>query len=171
MQYPDLLQPESTEVIPLPSNGTVEVPKVCSTFEKWAGERIEDTYGGKPVLRFAGEPVFAELAILRAFQNAGWDGVWVDTFRKKYRVGYWGDSNDVALPTEQEELLTRIYTRAGRRSGCWDVYCWKEGLHLFAEAKQKNKDQIRVTQRHWLKAAISVGLPVKSFLVVEWSIR
>ena len=171
MKYPNLLQPESVEEILLPSGGLVAVPKATPAFDKWTGERIEDTYGGKPILNFDGEPVFAELAILRAFQNSGWDGVWVDTFKSKYRVGYWGDNSGVNLPSEQEMLLKRIYERAGARNGCWDVFCWKDDLQLFAEAKRRSRDRIRTTQRQWLEAVISVGLPLKSFLVVEWSVR
>lgn len=155
----------------MPSGSTVEVPKATPTFCGWAGEPIGDTYRGKPILNFTGEPVFAELAILRALQNAGWNGVWVDTFKKCYRVGYWGDDHAVALPSEQEMLLKRIYERAGSRNGCWDVFCWKADLPLFVEAKRYGRDQIRATQRRWLEAAIGVGLAIGSFLVVEWSLR
>jgi hypothetical protein len=171
MQYPDLLQTESAEAVHLPSAGVVEVPKATPAFEKWTGEPIEDTYGGKIVLSFAGEPVFAELAILRTFQNSGWSGVWVDSFRKKYRVGYWRDDSEVALPPEQELLLQRIHHRAGASGGCWDVFCWRGDARLFAEAKRRGHDEIRDTQRRWLEAAIGIGLAIDSFLVVEWSAR
>ena len=169
--YPDLLQPDLSEVILLPSGNKVKVPKATPTFAGWTGTPIEDTYGGKPVLDFAGEPVFAELAILRAFQNSGWGGVWIDTFQKKYRIGYWGKDSDIALPSEQELLLNRIYERAGSRNGCWDVFCWRSDAQVFIEAKRRGHDQIRATQRRWLEAAISVGLPTNAFLVVEWSLR
>jgi len=169
--YPDLLRPDSSEVILLPSGNKMEVPKATPTFDGWAGKPVEDTYRGKPVLDFAGEPVFAELAILRAFQNSGWDGVWVDTFQKKYRIGYWGKNSGIVLPSEQELLLNHIYERARSRSGCWDVFCWRSEVQLFIEAKRHGHDQIRATQRRWLEAAISEGLPASAFLVVEWSLR
>jgi len=86
MRYPSLLKPQSIEEVLLPSGGTVKVPKALPTFEEWTGERIGDTYGGKTILNFDGEPVFAELAILRAFQSSGWDGVWVDTFGKRKEI-------------------------------------------------------------------------------------
>ena len=169
--YPDLLRPAVTEVILLPSGSTVEVPKATPAFDGWTGELIEDTYRGKQILDFAGEPVFAELAILRAFQNSGWSGVWVDTFKKKYRVGYWGSDTECVLPPEQELLLEQIYERAGSRNGCWDVFCWEKELKLFIEAKRQGHDKIRSTQRQWLEAALAVGLSIDSFLIVEWSLQ
>ncbi len=155
----------------MPSGNKMKIPKVTPTFDSWTGEPIKDIYGGKPILDFDGEPVFAELAILRAFQNVGWNGVWVDTFKKRYRVGYWDDDNAVVLPSEQETLLNRIYERAGSRNGCWDVFCWQSDVQLFVEAKRHRHDHIRATQRRWLEAAISAGLPTDAFLVVEWSLR
>ncbi len=172
MDYPDLLRAELVEEILLPSGSAVKVPKTTPIFARWRGEPIKDSYGGKMILDFDGEPVFAELAILRALQDSGWDGVWVDTFKKKYRVGYWVDNYEIDLPIEQEVLLKRIYRRAGTSKGCWDVFCWKDNRQLlFAEAKRRGRDQFRDSQRQWLEAAIKLGLPLTSFLVVEWSIR
>jgi hypothetical protein len=169
MKYPELLRPESVEHILLPSGKLVEVHKTTPIFTRWEGDPLEDTYGGKPILSFRGEPVFAELAILRAFQGIGWDGVWVDTFGRKHRAGYWGTGCTVELPSEQEVLLGSVYERAGASKGCWDVFCWKDERRLFAEAKWQDRDQIRDSQRRWLEAAIAVGLHPSSFLVVEWS--
>jgi len=171
MDYPDLLRAELVAEILLPSGSAVKVPKTTPVFAKWRGERIKDTYGGKAILDFDGEPVFAELAILRAFRKSGWDGVWVDTFRRKYRVGYWADNSEIDLPPRQEALLKSIYEGVGTSKGCWDVFCWKDDLVLFAEAKRRGRDRIRGSQRQWLQAAIELGLPLTSFLVVEWSIR
>lgn len=42
-------------------------------FRKWTGKPSHDTYNGKPVLEFNGEPAFAELVILRTFEEAGWE--------------------------------------------------------------------------------------------------
>lgn len=177
MQYPTLLIPTASAEIKLPSGTEVQIPRATPTFERWSGEPIEDTYNNKSILNFNGEPVFAELAILRIFQNDGWDGVWVDTYRNKFRTSYWPkDSKD--LPPEQAELLRHIYEKAEPNkarsdkarltNGCWDVFCWKSGLYCFAEAKRHGHDSIRDTQRRWLEAAIQCGLPLSSFLIVEW---
>ena len=132
-------------------------------------EKITDTYGGKLVLDFDGKPEFAELGILRLFERAGWQGFWVDTFRKKYRTHYW-PANEVEPPEAQASLLNRIHEAAGIYKGCWDVFCWNGDRYIFAESKRHSKDHIRDSQRHWLEAAIGCGIPLESFLAVEWSL-
>ena len=169
MQYPNLLIPTTTEEIELPSGRVVQIPKANPLFEVWTGKPVSDTYGNKPILSFNGRPAFAELIILRILQNDGWNGVWVDTYRNEYRTAYW-PKNEVELPTEQQQLLQRIYKKADSNKGCWDVFCWKEEVRLFAESKRKGYDRIRGTQRRWLEAAIECGLPLTSFLIVEWSV-
>jgi hypothetical protein len=126
----------------------------------------KDTYGNKPILEFNGEMMFAELAILRIFEQAGWEGRWVDSFGNKYRIGYWGKDVEKDLPDEQRARLNSIRAKA---PGCFDVFCWRDGLTLFVESKWEAHDAIRETQRRWLEAALDLGIPVKSFLIVEWS--
>jgi len=179
MDYPEYLRPTEFEEIELPNGSRVSIPKATLVFEAWAGRQVADSYGGKTVLAFEATPVFAELAILRHFQRAGWQGVWVDTYRRKYRVEYWDDEqvklprsrDSVQLPFEQEELLQRLRNAIQKRwSGCWDVFCWKHGDVLFAEAKRYGKDKIRQSQRQWLESALASGLSKEEFLVVEWSV-
>jgi hypothetical protein len=167
---PTLLQPNSIEFFIFNSNQTVEIPKVKITFDKWAGTPFEDTYNNKPVLDFNGEPVFAELAILRIFQSEGWNGVWVDTYRRKYRNGYWDENSLVQLPPAKQLLLNNIYKIAGIKSGCWDVFCWRDDEVIFAESKLRMKDKIRHNQILWLEAALKYGLKEDSFLMVEWDL-
>jgi hypothetical protein len=51
------------------------------------------------------------------------------------------------------------------------VFCWKEdGGYLFAEAKRYKYNKIRASQRKWLEAALQQGLPLTSFLLVEWTL-
>lgn len=166
--YPSMLTPVATEEVLLPVGGRMSIPKARPRFERWTGEPPEDTYGNKPIVDVDGEPMFAELAILRYFQTDGWDGVWVDTFRKKHRTS-WGDEGVVRLSGERLQLLKTINGKAGSTSGCFDVYCWKEDSLVFAESKRASKDSIRDTQIRWLEAALRSGLDPSSFLVVEWS--
>jgi len=170
MQYPEMLLPNDKEVINLPSGIKVQIPKTKPLFELWSGEAISDSYGNKTVLNFNNEPAFAELVILGSFLNDGWQGVWVDTFRRKYRTTC-HPLNAVTLPTSQQEFLQSIFQRAGSRNGCWDVFCWKEETQVFAESKRFKHDSIRDTQSQWLEAALDRGLSNASFLVVEWSIK
>ena len=172
MKFPDLLKPQSTLVHP--SIRDVHVPKATALFQKWTGELPEDTFNHKPVLNYCGEMVFAELAILRCFQQEGWDGRWIDNFGKtKYRIGYWGNTSEVIkdLPAKQKALLDRIQkANAECKGGCFDVFCWRDGNVVFAESKWKGNDQIRPNQARWLEAALSIGIPLDSFLIVEWSL-
>lgn len=170
MQYPSLLTPTTIEKIELPSGRVVQIPKANLLFKAWSGQSVSDTYGNKLVLNVNGRPAFAELAILRILQDDGWSGAWVDTYHNKYRTAYW-PKNEVELPPEQQQLLQRIYEKAGSKKGCWDVFCWKEEICLFAETKRQGRDKIRDTQRQWLEAAIRCGLPLTSFLIVEWSVK
>ncbi len=168
MNYPEELVPDSHETLLLPSAGEVRVPKTGPIFKRWTGEFTGDAYGNKPILDVDGEPMFAELAILRHFQKDGWDGVWVDTFSRKYRTS-WGEEGVVKLSGDGLRLLKTIHQRVGSASGCFDVFCWKGDHVLFAESKRRSKDRIRDTQRSWLEAALRVGLEPDSFLIVEWS--
>jgi len=169
-RYPKILKPTGYEPILVSPGHVINVPKVTPVFLPWCDNKILDNYNGKQVLNVGGEPAFAELAILWAMRAVGWEGVWIDTYGKKYRTGYWGVTPLSKLPPEQEQLLERIYTRAGSRSGAWDVYCWNDSNVLFAESKRAGRDKIRDSQRNWLAAAIGEGYPNEGFLVVEWSV-
>ncbi len=168
--YPKILQPKSFEFICLSTSEEIQIPKTQPQFEKWSGEMIEDSYGGKTILNVGGEPVFAELAILRAFQKDGWSGVWVDTYSRKYRTEYRKNEIGIELLANKQQLLGRIYKILGAKKGCWDVFCWKEDKIIFAESKRFSKDRIRETQIKFLEAALAYGLHKESFLIVEWSL-
>ena len=162
MDYPPTLKPHLRERIRLPSGKEIEVPKTEPLFKAWEGAPPDDTYGGKPLIDFKGRCHFAEETILSMLQEVGWDGVWVDNYRGRFRCG--------EPPSKQKKLLHRVQQRAGIRGGCFDVYCWKGDAVLFAEVKRKGKDRMRPSQCRWLQAAIDCKLPLDSFLIVEWSI-
>jgi hypothetical protein len=167
--YPDELEPTATERIVLPSGRQFDFPKATPRFRKWLGSRPSSIYGRKELLDYQGECVFAELAILRIFQAAGWDGRWIDTFGGKTRTGYWGDGVLAPLPAEQELALKTIRNAAGLTGGCYDVFCWRENAVCFAEAKRLGHDRIRQTQLRWLEGAIQTGIPASALLIVEWT--
>jgi hypothetical protein len=166
--YPERLMPETVENLHLPSGLDVQIPKTAPVFRPWSGEFTGDTYGSKPLLDIDGTPMFAELAILRLFQKDEWNGVWVDTFRKRYRTS-WGEEGVVRLSGDKLQLLKAIHQRAGSASGCFDVFCWKDDSVVFAESKCRSKDEIRQTQLAWLEAAMQTGLDASAFLIGEWS--
>jgi hypothetical protein len=41
------------------------IPKYTRTFDKWTGDPLVDSYGGKTFIDLDGECLFAELAIVR----------------------------------------------------------------------------------------------------------
>jgi len=169
MKYPEQLKPTSTERIELPSGRAVRIAKATPIFKLWTGRPVKYTYGNKAVLNFYRKPEFAELGILRIFERDGWQGIWVDSYRGKFRTRYW-PADSVTLPDDKESLLNSIYEASESRAGCFDVFCWKGRDYIFAEAKQCGKDKIQDTQKRWLQAAIKCGVPRKSLLFVEWEI-
>ncbi len=167
---PPELCPTGSECIGKPPQD-IAVPKATPSFRRWQGPVPGDSYGGKPILDANGEPAFAEVVILRALQRAGWDGVWVDTYRKSYRRSSWGDKVS-SLPQEPAALLAEIRSIAEDQARCWDVFCWRsDGAVLFAEAKRAGRDRIRESQVAWFKAALHLGRRPREFLVVEWSLE
>jgi hypothetical protein len=169
MRIPGLLTPRGTAPITLPSGVRVEIPKTAPLFSIWQGAAPGETYNRKAVLDFRGRPGFAELVILWAMLEAGWHGVWIDTYRKAYRTAYWGQPPIVDLPKQGREILDRIAPHVPAWSGAWDVLCWRDDDVLFAESKRRSRDAIRAAQVRWLAAALQSGFRADNFLVVEWS--
>jgi hypothetical protein len=165
------LLPTAFERLMLPSGRIVDVPKATPSFSLWHGEQPADRYGKKPVVDFEGRMAFAELAILWSLQKSGWNGVWVDTYRRTFRADYW-NAPPVELPQEPKALLDRISAvRGGKHNGTWDVFCWRDHEYLFAESKWKSHDRLKPLQLDWLEAALSIDLPLPCFLIVEWSLH
>ena len=152
----------------LPSGNSVSVPTCRYRLKLWRGKPIADTYGRKPVLDFHGKAVFAEIAIVRILQMAGWDGVWVDTYsRGKFRQSM--PPHECALPSHAQDLYDRICLANGKRiGGCFDVFAWKGPKYLFVESKWH--DSIGKKQIEWFEVALNSGVPLRSFLIFQWSI-
>lgn len=159
-----------SETFSLHSGAQVSIQKYFIHFHPWIGAPIPDTYNGKAVINWDGEPVFAELAVLRLFQSHGWDGVWVDSYRRKYRIGLPGVVEPVDLPQKQQELIDSIRSKTGRLGGCWDVLVWKNDQLLFIELKRVKKDNIRDAQVEWLASSLESGLTNGKFALVEWTL-
>lgn len=159
-----------SEIFSLSSGEQVSIRKYFLEFREWQGTPVPNTYNGKAVIDWNGEPVFAELAVLRLFQSHGWEGVWVDSYRRKYRVGLPDVVDSVELPQKQRELIDSIRAKTGRSGGCWDVLVWKGDTTLFVELKRRKKDNIQSTQIEWLASTLDSGLTTENFALVEWNI-
>ncbi len=138
------------------------------------------TFGGKDLVLVDGRAQFAEVAILRLFEEAGWEGRWVETYgRRKLSPGLWrawqpeGPHAQVEVPITEAWVNERLHAIAGKNgdsfAGCWDVVAWKDARLVFAEAKKAKHDRIRETQVRWLEAALQCGMSTADFLVVEWT--
>ncbi len=161
----------NSEIFSLPSGEQISIPKYFLRFKQWVGDSIPNTYNNKAVIDWNGEPVFAELAVLRLFQSNGWNGVWVDSYRRKYRVGLPDVVEPVDLPSKQADLVSDLRRQTGRFGGCWDVLVWKGSKTVFLELKRQKKDAIQNSQIEWLAAALNIGLEPENFGLVEWVIE
>ena len=171
IEYPEQLRPTSTESFSLPDGSVVRVPKATAAFRRWTGDIPEDTYGGKALIDCEGAASFAELVTLRLLENEGWEGVWVDTYRNKFRRGYWGVPTVATLPPDRSLIMERIHSHRGSgRSGTWDIFAWRGDDILFVECKRAGEDAIRPSQITWLAAALADGHPNDTFLIVEWTL-
>lgn len=155
------------EPFTLSSGVTVQVPKYSLAFGEWKGVQIENSYR-KPIIDYKGEPLYAEIVALRLMQQQGWDGVWVDTYRMKYRIGMPDTTAPVALPTDKEKLIASIRANTKTSGGCWDVFVWKGDQVMFLELKRKKRDSIKDTQRLWIDAAVREGVDPTGFALIEW---
>ena len=176
--YPKNLRPSAIELFDIKGQ-TIEIPKCVLTFEKWTGQPIQETFGGKPIVSFNNKPMFAELAIMTHFISDGWDARWVETYGRTNKepicLTEWKDdkyknqTHKPILDTTIKKLLADIAkNNSNSYSGCWDVFGWKDERILFAESKRNKKDKIRQTQNNWLAAGLKYGLSTQDFLIVQW---
>lgn len=168
----EFLKPYKTEseIFSLSSGDQISIQKYLLNFKTWIGEPIPNTYNGKAVINWNSEPVFAELAVLRLFQSHGWDGVWVDSYRRKYRTGLPDVVEPIELPLKQRELIDSIKDKTGRSGGCWDVLVWKDNNLLFIELKRQKKDIIQESQKIWLEKSLESELKPDNFALMAWNI-
>src|SRR5262245_6849655 len=95
---------------------------VCSVhFRSWSGATVEaGQYGPKAMVEFDGEPLFAELAVVRWLQRDGWDAVWVARYGGlSFRAGLPGRAAARELPRQPRPgfHLSAAAPRRPRRGG------------------------------------------------------
>ena len=147
----------------------IKIRKTIHKLPLWTGKEIADTYGNKTILDYKGIPLFTELFALRTFKEKGFDGVWADTFRQRFRTEL-PEKNEpqIPLPDFIEKQLDKINPNK-KLSGTWDLILWKNDQINFVELKRKNKDKIRQTQIDFLERAIKYGIPLENFEIYEWT--
>ncbi|MBL7945763.1 MAG: hypothetical protein JNN32_06820 [Flavobacteriales bacterium] len=162
------------------ASGAVNVTVCRTQFTAYNGRDTTHTFGGKDLLLVDGRPQFAEVAILRLFQAAGWQGRWLETYPYRKHPRLWlewkpgGCRAQEHVPIQEawvnEKLQAIAQANGGYFSGCWDVVAWKNDRLVFAESKKRKKDAMRGTQLRWLEAALKCGCSVEDFVVVEWDV-
>ena len=125
------------------------------TEAEWS-EALPSNYGKvpqKPPLAFRGNVVYPEFILLRLIEDAGWRGVWVNSFRKPPE--FWIDiEKDGEIPSVQQELYALIQSRTGNtRGGCWDIFAWRDDQTLVVESKQYVGDRVKPNQQLWLEGS------------------
>jgi hypothetical protein len=170
--YPAMFEPNEKLAV------AFRLPMVSLKFRPWEGPSLQHDFGNKPLVELDGTGMFAELAIQRMAEAAGWSAVWVCTYGAKGQepryLTNWSDApldHQVGMPLDacRYELLAKIVMENhGAYSGCWDVLAWKGERTLFIEAKHDKVDHIRTTQLQWQWAALRAGLPPESFVVAQW---
>lgn len=177
--YPAKLIPTDIERFEL-NEGAIEIPKSILTFDKWNGQPVKETFGGKPIVMVDNKPMFAELAIMKTFISDGWDARWIETYARANRepicLTEWKDDvyknqNHVPiLDVDIKKLMVEIAKfNLNSYAGCWDVLAWKNGSVIFSESKRRKKDSIRESQNNWLAAGLKYGLMPQNYLIVEWN--
>jgi hypothetical protein len=165
-----------------------ELPAVFMRFPRWEGAPFVDDFGKKSaaMIDLEGEHLFAELAVLRLLEQAGWTGRWVNTYSGrgevwKYLTG-WKDvprGEQRSRPIEEAEPRQLLAAVAGlnkpaRYKGCWDVFAWKGTDVIFAECKRtapRYKDVVSKEQEDWVRSALYLGdrrISLESFTFVQW---
>jgi len=165
------------EIIKNSSGDSYTINTIHLLFEKGTlgPKKINDkTYSTKPIINYKNEILFPELAILKMYKEDNWNGVWIDTFHKKYLDNMpYNKLSNVTLPDNQNSILEKIKALNNNKlSGFWDVFLWKNNKEfMFIESKGiPSNDKIRNTQVVWLESALKI-LPIESFLIAIWDYK
>lgn len=181
MIYPEKLIPNSFELFEINSK-EIFIPKCKIEFDKWNGNPLKNTFGGKPCVSLNDNAMFAELAIMNLFIESGWNARWIETYGKPklkpIHLSAWNEEsfkNQIHNPIDDEYVQNLLNEIADINEfnfgGIWDVVAWKNQNVIFAESKRHKKDYIQSTQNKWLKSAFEFGLNQENFLMVEWDFK
>lgn len=131
----------------------------------------------KPLVRFRGKVMPAELAVLALEQQSGERGVWLNS--RSTKSGVVGlnvrvSGACVQYKTQREPLpsfvvsqLAALHQEAGQVKGRPDLVLWRADLTAlrFVEVKCPHWDRVSPNQQYFIQVAQSLGVPTK---VVEW---
>ena len=127
------------------------------------------THQAKRLVLVDGKEMFGELAILEYLRKDGWDGVWVDTYHKKFWATM-SDRGTAILPLHAKQLCGKIVEKnCGKASGFFDVFAWKDAgsEYVFIEYKGKG-DRPNANELRWIDAAIAAGIKPEQLFFVTY---
>ena len=168
MVYPSLLRPTTTETISV-AGQPLTVLKVERQFRLWRGVGRPASFNNKPLINFAGRPLFAGLGVHEFCRLSGGDARWVETYgAPAARPNLFTNWLDVPRKQQQYQLMAAAWVtellqsvaahNGGRYGGCRDVMSWHGATIIFAELKRLKKDRLQATQPAWLGAGSMTGL-------------
>lgn len=122
----------------------------------------------KPLVKAVdGSLELGEIAVLRALEADGWEGVWVCTFGG---LKFWRSSmqgSPTTLPKGSAALFNRICeARGGTPAGFFDLMSWRDGHFLFVEYKGKG-DSSNSDEKLWISAARQAGVRDDQLVIVH----
>ena len=160
------------EILNTEEGNQILVDKYIFDFVAYRNSNELDNYGGKTILDFNGEPVFAELMILKILEKQNFSGVWVDTYRNKFWISLHKQIEKQDVNPKIINIIEEIYKiKSGRKSGCFDVVAINDDDEfIFCELKRGKKDKIRLSQIEWLASAKKLSEKVK-FIIAEWNLK
>lgn len=158
----------------LPASGrTISIARFLRT-EARADSPIKRTSScwapNKPAILLDGERTWAEFALVRLLERAGWEGRWIKNWTGGREFCLDVDRSS-PLPAVAATSFDQIHQQAAalRGTGSWDVFAWSGRDVLFIESKQhRSSDALNLNQRTWLEAALEVGVSSSRFAVVEY---
>ena len=145
----------------------IVVDKYCITFNLYQGEEQIYNYGNKEIISVEDKPTYAELAALSLFRREGWNGMWLDGYRRKKWSGL---SEEAKYPDSIDVLLDSLSSITERDDGIFDLILWRGEAILFIELKRSKRDRINQNQIDWVRAALSSGFDLSCFAVLEWQL-
>lgn len=171
---PKELQPNGTYPIILPSTKKKVLLQKCTPiFPVWVKTPPKFSFGNKRFLDFKGEPVFAEIYILRLLKEASWNCVWVETYGGFKFLQNMPESSkliSIELPSLQAAFMQTLRKATGK-GGIFDIFAWRGDDFVFCESKERGKDRFQKTQNLWVESVLKLGIKLESLLVVDWSIK
>lgn len=129
--------------------------------------RLGKTYLVKPIVLDSDKNgVWPELAILSKLKKDGFDGVWVDTFHRRF----WQGKNKLI---EFNKLPQHIMKALGiKKGGRWDLVVWKGEEIQFVESKGLPcRDKIRQSQIDFKNGLLAKGFKEEDFKIIEWDYK